>query len=190
MDKKAFGTYEIAEICQVTPATVGNWIEKGLLPTFTTGGGHRRVWTDDLARFLSSHNIPIPDQIKIHPPSFLIVDDEEQIRKVIKKILQKQYPPAEIHEAGDGFEAGQKVSQLFPSLIILDLRLPGIDGFKVCKMIRSDPRLKAVKILAISGQNVEESKKNSLRAGADDFLGKPFEIDQLRERVARLMEKL
>jgi len=51
MVKKAFGTYDIAKICNVTPSTVGNWIDKGLLPTFTTGGGHRRVWDKEPGRF-------------------------------------------------------------------------------------------------------------------------------------------
>ena len=189
MEKKAFGTYEIAEICHVTPSTVGNWIEKGLLPTFTTGGGHRRVWSLDLAQFLEKHNIPVPEKMKIIASmKFLIVDDEDQVRRVIKRTLQKLYPESEIYEALDGFEAGQKVSQLVPSLIVLDLKLPGVDGLKVCRSIRSDDRLKKMKVLAISGQDIEESKKNAFNAGADDFLGKPFDVNEFRNKISKMIE--
>ena len=189
MERKAYGTYDIAKICQVTPATIGNWIEKGLLPTFRTGGGHRRVWKDDLARFLEQHNIPLP-------PSFgapgrqtiLIVDDEAPIRKVVRRSLLKIYPAAVISEAEDGYEAGSRVAQILPSLIILDLKLPGLNGFKVCRAIREDPRTKHIKILAVSGHNIDESRKNILAAGADDFLGKPFDIDTLKEKVLKLLK--
>lgn len=189
MEKKAFGTYEIADICQVSPSTVGNWVERGLLPTFTTGGGHRRVWAEDLLNFLKKHNIPLPEGLKTLALSrILIVDDEEPVRKIIKRALKKNYPEAELYEAEDGFEAGQKISQIIPTLIILDLKLPGIDGLKVCKMIRSDEKLKGVKILLISGQNPEESEKKSLNAGADAFMGKPFDINELNEKIANLLK--
>jgi CheY-like chemotaxis protein len=187
MSKKAFGTYEIANICDVTPSTVGNWIEKGLIPTFTTGGGHRRVWTDDLVKFLHAHNIPIPDALKnIENPKILIVDDEEHIRKLISRSLKKTYPDVEIHEAADGFEAGQKLATIVPFLVLLDLKLPGMDGFKVCELIRNSTKLKSVKVLAISGHNTEEYRARSLASGADDFLGKPFSVLELMEKITKL----
>ena len=190
MERKAYGTYEIAEICRVTPATIGNWIEKGILPTFSTGGGHRRVWDNDLVQFLKDHNIPIPEPLlsSTRGQTILIVDDEPDVRRVVRRSLQKLYPDAVIFDAEDGYEAGQKVAQIIPSLIILDLKLPGMDGFKVCRGIREDPRTKHIKILAISGYNVEESRKHILAAGADDFLGKPFVLETLKEKVAPLLK--
>ncbi|MEK7704558.1 MAG: helix-turn-helix domain-containing protein, partial [Myxococcota bacterium] len=59
-ETKALGTTEVARICHVTPPTVGRWIEDGKLPSFTTGGGHRRVWVADLVAFFREHNIPVP----------------------------------------------------------------------------------------------------------------------------------
>lgn len=188
--KEAFGTYEIAKLCHVTHSTIGHWIEKGLLPTFTTGGGHRRVFAQDLINFLKQHNIPLSDELKkFEAVQFLIVDDEDNVRKTIKRLLQKQYPQAEIYEAVNGFEAGQKVSELSLTLIILDVRLPGIDGLKVCRAIRSNERLKDIKILAISGYNPEVTKNDSLRAGADDFLSKPFDAAELQEKISRMIDK-
>jgi excisionase family DNA binding protein len=188
MSKKAFGTHEIARICQVTPPTIGRWIEEGKLPSFKTGGGHRRVWDVDLVAFLRAHNIPIPSMLAgVSVRRILIVDDEVDMRRFIQGIVSKRFPGAEIHEAGDGFDAGRKIATLFPALVILDLRLPGMDGFKVCRTVRADPALKGVKILAITGVGVEDSRQQILDAGADAFLPKPFLAEDLAAKLEELL---
>lgn len=187
MANKALGTHDIARICQVTPPTAIRWIEQGKLPSFTTGGGHRRVWAKDLVVFLREHNLPVPPDLEPGRVNILIVDDEPQIRRLLIKVLGKSYPEVEIHEAADGFDAGRKVTSLLPSLIILDIQLPGIDGLNICRAIRGDERLKAAKILAVSGQDIEESKKQILAAGADDFLGKPFDIQEVARKIEKLL---
>lgn len=188
MGKQAFGTEYIAKICQVTRPTVGRWIEEGKLPSFRTGGGHRRVWGDDLVRFLDELNIPVPPELRAGaaPLRILVVDDEEKMRAVIQRTLRQYYPDAELFEAGDGFEAGRKVGQLAPALVILDLRLPGMDGYKVCQSIRKDPDLRRVRILAISGDPTEGAGGRALEEGADAFLAKPF----LPEELVRSLEAL
>lgn len=189
MKTKALGTYEIAKICQVTPATIGNWIDKGILPTFTTGGGHRRVWIEDLLEFLKKHNIPVPEALKNQSNiKIMIVDDEPAIITTVKRILEAIFENAEIDSADNGFDAGQKIAIQKPDLIILDLKLPGMDGFQVCKLIKSNPALKHSKILAISGYNISEYSKKALESGADDFLPKPFNSEEIKEKISRLLE--
>lgn len=188
MSKKAFGTYDIAKICHVMPATIGRWIEEGKLPSFKTGGGHRRVWDSDLVTFLRSHNIPVPPVLaSAGALSVLVVDDEKSVRRSVQKILEASYPGVQIYEAEDGFEAGHKVTELAPQLVLLDLRLPGVDGVKVCKMIRANSNLKKIKILAMSGYNVDQAKAEVLDAGADDFIGKPFDPENLVKAINRLI---
>lgn len=188
MNDKALGTHGIAKICHVTPATVARWIEEGKLPSFTTGGGHRRVWSRDLITFLHEHNVPVPQELMSGgAPRILIVDDEAMVRRLIVRVLQGAVPQAEIHEAVDGFEAGQKISTLLPAIIVLDLRLPGLDGLKVCRMIRSDDRLRNARILAVSGHDPEESREQVLAAGGDDFLAKPFRTDELVDKIKGLL---
>lgn len=187
--KTAFGTHTIAGICQVTRQTVVRWIEEGKLPSFNTGGGQRRVWASDLVDFLAAHNIPVPQNVlsATRPLRILIVDDEPQVRRLVTRILRKHYPEAEVHEAEDGFEAGHKTTYLLPRLVLLDLRLPGINGVKVCRMIRQQEHLKGTKILAMSGHNISESRQEVLQAGADDFIGKPFETVEMEMKLAKLL---
>ena len=188
MEKKAFGTHDVARICHVTPPAVIRWLEDGRMPSFTTGGGHRRVWDHDLLAFMKEHKMAIPPELIAEGKlRILVVDDESDNRRLIRKLLRKTYPEAELDEAIDGFEAGHKIHTFLPSLVILDLQLPGVNGLKVCQMMRSDPRLQKIKILAITGHDVEESMKAVLDAGADDFLGKPFEIKNLTEKLEKLI---
>jgi CheY-like chemotaxis protein len=187
--KKAFGTYKIAKMCHVTPATVNHWIKAGKLPSFVTGGGHRRVWDADVIAFLKSHNYPVPAGVfSTGPVKILIVDDDSHQRRMLNDAIHRYFPSAEIHAAVDGFEAGHKIGVLSPSLVILDLRLPGVDGFKVCQMVREDKNAAAVRILAVSGLEEDGVKEKILAAGADDFLKKPFDGDAVAKKIAALLD--
>jgi CheY-like chemotaxis protein len=185
---KAFGTHDIARICNVTPPTAINWLEEGKIPFFTTGGGHRRVWDKDLLAFMRQHNLPIPPELASQGELvFLVVDDEEQNRKFISRAIKSSYPGSRIEEAVNGFEAGHKVHTLLPTLVVLDIQLPEVNGIKVCEMMRADPDLRGIKIIAITGCDTEESKIQMMKAGADDFLAKPFTIGELTERIEKLL---
>jgi excisionase family DNA binding protein len=188
MKKRTFGTHDIARICQVTPPTIGRWIEEGKLPSFKTAGGHRRVWDTDLVVFLKAHNIPIPPELEgAGILRILLVDDEPEIRRLMRRTVLSDFPQAEVHEAGDGFEAGHAIATLRPAVVVLDLRLPGVDGFNLCRTVRADPALKGVRILAVTGIGVEESRARILEAGADDFLPKPFRPEDLSEKLRSLI---
>jgi excisionase family DNA binding protein len=186
--EKAYGTHEAANICNVTPPTIIRWMEEGKLPFFTTAGKHRRIWAVDLAAFMKTHNIPVPPEIGTPKGlKFLIVEDEKDSRLLLQRILRKAYPGAVIEEAKDGFEAGYKLHALRPTLVILDLNLPRVNGLKICELIRADAQLRDVKVLAITAFSVEEQRKLALAAGANDFLSKPFTVEALKEKLAGLM---
>lgn len=79
--KKVFTTFEVADVCNVTPVTIQNWIDKGWLRAYRTPGGHRRVIREDLLAFLDSRNIPYTLSEQIPPlPRILIVDNEKNSR--------------------------------------------------------------------------------------------------------------
>ena len=92
-----------------------------------------------------------------------------------------------IEVAYNGFEAGKKFATFSPDFIILDIRMPGMDGYQVCANIRSDPKNKSIKILAISGVSENDEIKKIMDLGADDYLGKPFSNKILKERISRLL---
>ena len=185
---KAFGTHDIARICNVTPPTAINWIEDGKMPSFTTGGGHRRVWDKDLLVFMKAHNIPATAEVGAEQRfSVLIVEDEPQNRVIISRVIKGKYPGVLIEEAADAFEAGSKLHSMKPTLVIMDIQLPGASGIKICETMRADPGLNDVKILAMTGCDVEDSRTAVLNAGANDFISKPFTIHELTEKLEGLI---
>lgn len=185
--KQVFGSQAIAGICHVTRQTVARWIEEGKLPAFDTAGGQKRVWDKDLVAFLEAHNIPVPAELAaLDGTKVLVVDDEANIRKLVGRIIAGCVPEAEIFNAADGFEAGRMAAEVSPSLVVLDVHLPGLDGLKVCRSLRADERRRNVKILAITGANADEARADLLAAGADGFLGKPFSVEEFRAALAEI----
>lgn len=183
-------TYEIGRYLHVDLTTVISWCESGRIKAYKTPGGHRRVQPEDFLDFLKQYEMPVPKEFNERIRGvlkILVVDDEDQIRRVVRRALTRDLPQAELSEARDGFEAGKLVSDCLPKLVILDLMLPGVDGFRVCANIRKDVRLKETKILAITGKDTEENKQRIIKQGADDYLGKPFDVEVLVEKVLSLL---
>jgi signal transduction histidine kinase len=115
----------------------------------------------------------------------MIVDDDPTARETISAILDGLGHQLEV--ASNGPEAIYQAEKITPDLILLDVMMPGMDGFSVCQYMREDPRLREVPILLLTALDDRESRLNGLRAGADDFLSKPIDPQELRARVATIL---
>ena len=189
-DSPPLTTHEVSQYLNVDLTTVILWCNQGKLAAYKTPGGHRRVETQNLLEFLRLYRMPVPSRLaqKVKKNlKVLVVDDEASIRRVMSRGIKKAMPEIELFEAQDGFEAGKLVLDSLPDLVILDLKLPGMDGFRVCANIRQDSRFKETKILAVTGENTAENRKKILAAGADDYLPKPFEVKTLLEKAFKLL---
>ena len=181
-------TQEAAKICQVSQGTVIRWINEGRLRASVTAGGHNRVLMSDLIVFLKTLNFPIPSElVKESRKRVLIVDDESEIRKMIRWMLENNFENIAIEEADDGFTAGWTTRHFQPDLVVLDLLLPGLDGYHVCEFIRNFPELAGVKIIAITALNNPEVEKKFLELGADTFFVKPFDLDEMKNKISGLL---
>ncbi len=118
--------------------------------------------------------------------NILLVDDEEAVRSMLRRVLQKKFPHCRVEEACDGLEAGWKARGFLPDLMIVDLLLPSVDGFGVCQFIRAIPELKHVRILVMTGRG-EENRERVMKLGADDFLTKPFDLKTLEQKIKALL---
>jgi len=114
----------------------------------------------------------------------LIIEDEENIAKAEGLILGDKF---DIHYAKDGEEGLEKVKQIKPDLIILDLMLPNRGGYDVCFNIRQDEELKDIKILMVTAKNLPIDEDKGVLVGTDAYLTKPFEPEQLLEEVNKLI---
>lgn len=180
-EKPVFTTFEAAKLCHVSPLSIINWVNAGRLPAFRTPGGHRRIRREDLIRFMKDNGIPIPEELKDGSGRLrvLVVDDEPNIRNVLAEHLTSRPNPYEVSTAADGFEAGRLVATTRPDVVVLDLRMPGLDGFQVCRTIKSDPDTSSTVVIAMTGYHTPETEERILECGAVKCLAKPFEASTI-----------
>jgi len=181
---KNLSTFAIAGMLQVDPGSVINWIDQGLLHAYRTPGGHRRVAVDDLLVFLREHKMPVPPEIQTAPIRILIVDDEPSLSNRIAKAVKIAYPEYEVMEANDGFRAGTMVAAFKPDVVILDLRMPGMDGYEVCRLIKSQEAGRHVEVLAMTACPSPKNERKILRCGAKACLAKPLDMPRLLQEIA------
>lgn len=115
----------------------------------------------------------------------LIVEDEENVRSLIKETLEflNKY---EIYEAGTGKEALEKIREIHPDLVILDIMLPDIDGYSICEQIKEDPSLSTL-VLMLTARSSELDKRVGYSMGADEYMTKPFGLADLITRIENLL---
>ena len=176
-EKAVFTTFEAAKLCHVSPLSIINWVNAGRLPAFRTPGGHRRIRREDLARFMRDNGIPLPEELRDGSgrQRVLVVDDEAAIRDVIAESLSHRATPFDVMTAADGFEAGQLVATFRPDVVLLDLRMPGLDGFQVCRTIKGDSETATTIVIAMTGYHTQETEARILECGAVRCLSKPIE---------------
>jgi two-component system, OmpR family, response regulator RpaA len=119
--------------------------------------------------------------------NILVIEDDEIVSRTIERCLRGD----EFHVTigGTGVEGLQKARRQPPDLIILDVIMPGMDGYAVCREVRADPLLKDIPILFLTAKSKDEDKITGFTAGADDYLSKPFNLDELTLRVRAVLRR-
>jgi type II secretory ATPase GspE/PulE/Tfp pilus assembly ATPase PilB-like protein/ActR/RegA family two-component response regulator len=130
-----------------------------------------------------------PDPGEITRPRILVVEDNEDLRVFIRKGLERVDSRFVFDEAADGLEALQKIEESPPHLILLDLMMPRMDGFEVCKRLRADLQTAFLPIIMLTARDDGNSKRLGFLAGTDDYVAKPFDAEELAARVRRLLER-
>jgi excisionase family DNA binding protein len=196
LDKKVrtFSALEIAKLCGVVNQTAINWIRAGHLKAFTTPGGQYRVYAEDLVTFLKERDMRIPEELHedltmpVDLGLALIVDDDKDLNTILKRLLERKIEELRVAQAFDGFEAGRIIAERHPAIVLLDLNLPGVDGFSLCKKIRSDESFGQPAVIAMTGIAQEEAQPKMMEAGADAFFAKPLNFDALIAKIRELLE--
>jgi len=116
----------------------------------------------------------------------LIVDDESSSRTALEMLLRRE--GFEVHDASNGASALAACASLHPDLILLDVLMPGMDGFEVCRRIKARPETRLTPVVLITGLSNTEDRIKGINAGADDFLSKPIDLNELLARTRSLIK--
>lgn len=173
---------EVAQLFMVSPVTVRQWAQKGLLSAALTAGGHRRFLRQELLRFADQRGLTLNWTLQGRA-RILIVEDDEQVAAFLCELLRVHAEIDAIETAANGFEAGRKVHSFEPTLMLLDLMMPGMDGFTVCKTLKRDPATRHIRVVAMTGYPTVDNIGRIMDAGAEVCLTKPIDTERLMDLI-------
>jgi len=147
----------------------------------------KRLNTNELLEYenITSDIIPQDDSASNQRPTVLIADDEDEFRRIIKSVLQKKY---RVLEAPDGTVAMDMISSGEPDLIISDVMMPGINGYNLCKKVKTNIQLCHIPVILLTALEEIDSQIQGVEHGADAYISKPFNLKFLEVTVQKLIE--
>ncbi len=185
--KDLFTTGEAAEICNVSQQTIIRCFDSGRLEGFKVPGSKfRRIPRQSLVKFMKTNKIPL-DNLDSGKKKVLIVDDDAEIVELMVNVLARD-GRFDIETASSGYEAGIATEQFRPDLILLDYMLPDVNGNIVCQTIKSNPEFEDIRIIIVSGVVKQDEIDQLLKCGAEDFIKKPFNIVELTDKIAGVLQ--
>lgn len=188
--RKSLSTGDIARYCQVTPATVVNWIKADKLEVYTTPGGQYRMEVKSFVEFLEKNRFPIPEELQpSNERRILVVDDDPEILELATESLAEHMPSAIIEVSSDGYDALLKIGSFRPHAVVLDLMMPRVDGAEVCRRLRANQDTRNLFILAVSGLAADnELVRRVKRIGVDDFFTKPLNFAEVAKSLSKMLK--
>ncbi|MCK5861323.1 MAG: response regulator [Candidatus Hydrogenedentes bacterium] len=185
-EAKAYTTFEAAKVCHVTHHSIKNWIKQGLIKASRTPGGHYRILEHDLDSFREQFDM-FPREKFVGSRRVMIVDDDPDALALMERILLDE--GCELLKVCNATEIGLKAIQMTPDLILLDFLVPEINGFEVCRALRTNEATRQIPIMAVTSLDKENDIERIFACGADDYLSKPFKVEEFISKVRELLAK-
>lgn len=182
-----YTTFQVAKMLGVSPPTVVNWINSGLVNAYRTPGGHRRITQDELISFAQTHNYPLSvdgakEDVSTPTVRVLIVDDEPDFCDLVRNYLNVR-GNLEVEVALSGFAAGLTIARFKPAVVVMDILMPDMDGFEVLKMMRSDPEMQEIPVIACTAYRDLQIEERVRRESFQGYIEKPLKLDRLLEMI-------
>jgi excisionase family DNA binding protein len=177
---------EAAKLLDVSVKTAQLWAESGILQAWKTPGGHRRISRKSVDELLSQR------QRAIHlaaaagvtdDPVLLIVEDDHRARRLYEMTVTRWGLPVQLHIACDGFEALLRIGERRPGILVTDLNMPGMDGFRLIAALRGDERYQSTQIVVVSGMTPAQIRDGGGLPDNVTVLSKPIPFSDLRKII-------
>ena len=189
--KRYWGTQRVARVCQVTPATVANWIDQGLLKGHKTPTGRRRVEADDLAAFLKAHEMSVPAELENGNGTQLVVvvDDDPGYLRAMLLTIENSDLDVEVVEATNGVDALLEIGRVHPSLIVLDYTLPDLNATQVLQRLLEPGRKLDSEIIVVTGGIPEAASAQLKDMGVKVIVSKAEGMPAVVEAMRQALQK-
>ena len=182
---KLLKTNDAAEYLGVSRSSLTNWVKQGLLDSGSTPGGHYRFSLDKLDKFAEKRGLLIPRTLKDSGNiKILVIDDDAAFREFIKDSLDV-FSGFELREASDGMQGVLLIGTWKPDLVILDLRMPNMNGIEFCRILRRNEDTEDVKVIVTSAHLSPDAKAEILKLSVDAVLEKPVRVGSIVAAVEK-----
>ena len=186
--KKPLSVGQVAEICRVSKKTVLNWIYDGAMKAYTTHGGHYRVWPANVKRFLDESGMDIPfDFVDDRTLHILIIDDEADYAQMLKSAIRAELPTVDVTTTDDGYEGLMLIGEIRPQLVILDIKMPKLDGFQVLELLKARNADRETRVVVVSGFLDDATRAQLSNTIADQVLDKLSDINTMVRTIVSLV---
>lgn len=173
-------TKEAARLLRVSQSAMKNYVRSGAIRAFSTPGGHYRIYKKDLEEFIEKQKASGGFK------KILIVDDDPNIIDVLQFTLESE--GYEVISANSAVKLGIKAVTEEPDLILLDLMMPGIDGYDACFNLKNDPTTSHIPVILLTGVDLRAVKNNYEKVKAHDYILKPFDFKDVLAKVKSVLE--
>ena len=172
---------QAAKYLGVAQSTIRKWSDQGRVPAFYTPGGHRRYRRGDLDNFLQRSG----PAAAAGGPVVLIVDDDERLREYVRVNLEME--GYSVREAGSAEEGLSVLEESTPDLVLLDVMMPEVDGWEMLQRVQERHGVGAIPVIMFSGKVEEKEAADARSRGAQGFIGKPFNPQELIDQTKQLL---
>lgn len=157
MPHEQFSSFQIAKMLHVSRQAVNQWIDKGYIQSYRTPGGHRRVSRADLVQFLNARSIPLPPEldgdpgrVEDSPLDIVMIDDDQDFMDLLHQALQEVLPQARVRKYANGMDGLLGIGNELPHLLLLDMRMPEMDGHEVIRRLKANELTATLPIIVIT----------------------------------------
>jgi len=189
--KRYWGTQRVARVCQVSPATVANWIDQGLLKGHKTPTGRRRVEADDLTAFLRAHDMAVPTELANgngHATVVVVADDPGYLKALVLTIERSELD-VEVVEAATGVDALLEIGRVQPTLIVLDYSLPDLNAPEVIRRLLEPGRQLDVEVIVVTGGMPETAAVELREMGVKTIVNKVAGMQAVVEAMQQALKR-
>lgn len=193
-DEQSISTREAGELLGVSLRTVQLWVESGALKAWKTAGGHRRILRSSVEEMLeqrrraSSGESPAPEGRA--PFTVLVVDDEEDLLKLYRLHVESWDLPIRLLTASNGYEGLVRLGESGARLLVTDLNMPGMDGFRMIRTLKNDPAFAALRVVAVTALGPAEIMDRGGLPESVQVMTKPVSFSLLREVLESELNKV
>lgn len=181
-------TGDVARRCHVSTNAVKKWIREKNLPAFKTPGGHFRIRAEDFEEFAGRYRMPSATAApEARRAKILVVDDDSDLLSTVSLALSDPTLGLSVATASDGYEALIAIGRLKPDILILDFKMPRLDGMELCRRLKANPDTRGISIVVMTGFPTKQNLRKFSDLGIEHILPKPFSLSALMGTVLKLL---